>query len=123
MPADRRASKRCEIHFNEIQFAIHPSQKLYPIKDISNGGLAVEYSPEANEPFELEAIDIIAMADEQYYLPKIACKTVYDIPTLMHDRSFRGGEMRICGLKFVELTKEQEEKLDILLKRCFGSSS
>ena len=74
----------------------------------------------AKELFEVEEIDIIAMAHEQYYLPKIAYKTVYDIAILMHDRSFKGGEMRLRGLNFVELTKEQEDKLDIMLDRCYA---
>jgi hypothetical protein len=37
----------------------------------------------------------------------------------MHGRSFSGGVMRLRGLKFVKLTKEQEDKLDILLERFF----
>jgi hypothetical protein len=41
----------------------------------------------------------------------------------MHGRSFKGGAMRIRGLKFVELTKEQEEKLDIVLNSCFDRSA
>ena len=60
---------------------------------------------------------------DRFYLPKIACETVYDISTLMEDRSFLGAEMRIRGLKFVGLTKEQEDGLDILLKYCFNASA
>lgn len=123
MPADRRASKRCEIQFEEIQIAIHNNRKLYPVKDISTGGLAIEYSPVTEEPFESEAIDISAADYNRFYLPNIACKTVYDIATLMEGRSFRGADMRIRGLKFIELTKEQEEKLAILLKRFFESTA
>jgi len=123
VPADRRASDRCEIQFEEIQIAIHSRRELYPVKDISTGGLAIEYSPGTDGPFESEAIDISAADYDRFYLPNIACKTVYDISTLMEGRSFRGAAMRICGLKFVELTKEQEEQLDILLKNCFESSA
>ena len=122
MPADRRASDRCEIQFEEIQIAIHSRRELYPVKDISTGGLAIEYSPGTDGPFESEAIDISAADYDRFYLPNIACKTVYDISTLMEGRSFRGAAMRICGLKFVELTKAQEDELDILLKRCFDRS-
>jgi hypothetical protein len=35
---------------------------------------------------------------------------------------FSGGERRIHGLKFVELTKEQEDRLDHLLELCFDRS-
>ena len=73
-----------------------------------------------SEPFKSESIDIIAADYNRFYLPKVACETVYDIQTLMEGKSFRGGERRIRGLKFVDLTQEQEDKLDILLKRCFA---
>jgi hypothetical protein len=122
LAADKREYERCKIQHEEIQAAIHPSRKFYPIKDISAGGLAIEYSPSKELLFESETIDIITINKDQLSLLKIACKTVYDIPTLMHGKSFKGGAMRIRGLKFVELTKEQQDKLDILLKRCFECS-
>jgi len=37
----------------------------------------------------------------------------------MEGKSFKGGEMRIRGLKFVELNQGQVDKLDILLNGCF----
>ena len=110
---------RCAIDSDEVQFSVSTNRKTYSVKDISKGGLAIEYSPVADEPFESESVNIIAMDYDRFYLPKIACETVYDIPTLIQGRSFRGGERRIRGLKFVELNKEQEDELDSLLKRCF----
>ena len=114
---------RSAIDTDEVQFSVSASRKTYSVKDISKGGLAIEYSPVVDEPFESESIDIVAMDYDRFYLPKIACETVYDIPTLIQDRSFRGGERRIRGLKFVELNIEQEDDLDILLKRCFDRSA
>jgi hypothetical protein len=123
VPADRRASDRCKIQADEIQIVLHPSQKLFSIYDISKGGLAFEYSPIKDETPESVTVDILATDYDQPYLSKIACKTVYDIFTLMHGRSFKGGAMRIRGLKFIELTKEQKEKLYSLLKRCFSDTA
>jgi hypothetical protein len=123
LPADRRASNRYEITTDEIRAVIHPGQKFYPIKNISPGGLAIEYSPVKDEPFESESVDIISTDYSQLYLPKIACKTVYDFSTLMEGRSFKGGAMRIRGLKFVELSKEQEQKINSLLNYCFDCSA
>ena len=123
MPLERRKTNRCRVHFDEIQVSIYSSQKFYPIKDISKGGLAIEYSPVADKSLKLEKIDILAIDYDQFHLQQITCKTVYDIATLMERQSFTGGERRIRGLKFVELTKELEEKLDSLLKRCFDSSA
>ena len=123
MPKERRGSPRCAIDSDEVQVSVSASRKTYSVKDISKGGLAIEYSPVADEPFESESVDIIAMDYDRFYLPKIVCKTVYDISTLMEGGSFKGGVRRIRGLKFVELTKAQEDELDILLKHCFDRST
>lgn len=120
--AERRKFNRYPIHSDEIQVAVHPNRKIYSIKNIGKGGMAIEYGPVADEPFEPETIDIIAIDYDRFYLPELACKTIYDIGTLMEGGSFRGGERRICGLKFVGLTREKEEKLDMLLNRCLGRS-
>jgi hypothetical protein len=119
MTAEHRSTNRCKVHLDQIQVPIHPSQKLYPVKNISKAGLAIECNPLKDDPFESETIDIIAVDYDRFYLPNIACKTVYDIATLMEGQLFSGGERRIHGLKFVELTKEQEDRLDHLLKFCF----
>ena len=119
MTTERRKSKRCTIDSDEVQVSVLPNRRIYSVKDISKGGLVIEYSPVAYEPFESESVDIIATAFDRFYLPKVACKTIYDITTLMQGKSFRGGERRIRGLKFVELSQKQQDELDILLKRCF----
>ena len=123
MAAERRATKRYTVHSDEIQVSIYPTEKIYSIKDISKGGLSIEYSPVASKPLKLEKIAILAIDYDRFYLQQITCKTVYDIAALMEGQSFKGGERRIRGLKFVELTKEQEEKLDSLLKGCFDRSA
>ena len=122
MTPESRKEKRCTIDSDEVHVSVLPNQKIYSVKDISKGGLAIEYSPVRGEPFKSESVDIIAADYNRFYLPKIICETVYDIQTLMEGKSFRGGERRIRGLKFVELTQEQEDQLGILLKRCFARS-
>jgi hypothetical protein len=119
MTAERRLTDRCRAHLDQIQVSIHPNQNLYSVKNISKAGLAIEYRPIKDEVFESETIDIIAVDYDRFYLPDIACKTVYDIATLMEGQLFSGGERRIRGLKFVGLTKEQEDRLDHLLELCF----
>ena len=123
MTQDRRRDRRYTIDFDKIQVSVLLGQKSHGIKDISAGGLAIEYSPVTDEPFESETIDIIAIDCDRSCLPKMVCKTVYDIPTVMLGRSFSGGAMRIRGLKFIELTKDQENGLEILLRRCFDNST
>ena len=122
MIQDRRKDQRYTNDSDKMQVSVLITQRTHCIKDISAGGLAIEYNPVTDEPLESETIDIIAIDCDRFCLPKIVCKTVYEIPTVMLGRSFSGGVMRIRGLKFIELTKEQEEKLDILLNRCFDRS-
>ena len=83
----------------------------------------VEYSDASNELVKMETIDIIAMDYDRVYLPKISCETVYDILTLSQDKAFSGGTLRLRGLKFVELTRQQEETLNILIDHCRSSMS
>ena len=122
MRQDRRRDKRYTIDSDKIQVLLF-SQKTHCIKDIGASGLAIEYNPVTDEPLESETIDIIATDCDRSCLPKIVCKTVYDIPTVMQGRSFSGGAMRIRGLKFIELTKDQENELEILLRCCFEHST
>jgi hypothetical protein len=82
MTAERRSTYRCRVHLDQIQVSIDPIQKLYPVKNISKAGLAIEISP-IKDPFESETIDIIAVDYDRLYLSNTACKTVYDIATLM----------------------------------------
>lgn len=69
-----------------------------------------------------EGIDIIAIDYYRFYLPGTARKTVHNIGAMMEGRSFKGSYVRNRGLKFVKLSKGQEEELDILLN-CYVSPS
>ena len=46
----------------------------------------------------------------------------YDISVLTENQTFTGSETRLCGLRFIRLTKVQKERLAILLERCGRSS-
>jgi hypothetical protein len=118
MPPESRRHRRCAIDSDEIQVSIFPIRKTFSVKDISRGGLAFEYPPLEDEYLESESVVIIAVDFNWFYPTNIACKTVYDIPTLMHGKSFTGSAVRRRGMKFVELTKEHEAKLFALLERC-----
>jgi len=123
MKTERRKFRRLTTGSETVQAAAAGSGKKFSVKDIGKGGLMVEYIPVANEPFETENIDIIAMDYDRVYLPEISCETVYDILTLVQDTSFSGGTLRLRGLKFVELTRKQEEALNILIDHCRNSMS
>jgi hypothetical protein len=63
------------------------------------------------------------MADNQGYLPKIRCRTVYDILTLAENKAFSGEVIRRRGLEFVGLTKRQAGSLGIIIERFRNTSS
>lgn len=121
MESERRKFNRCVVSGSEIKVFTQDAQRFYPTKNISKAGLAFEYWPVAGETLESETIDIMALDYEaQFYLTDIACKTVYDTAALMEGRSFKGGKARVRGLEFVELSADQEKKLDGLLAQCFA---
>jgi len=123
MRAERRKYRRYCIDRDKVQASFSDSPKTHVVKDVSRGGVKIEYNPLTDGLMESEVIDIIAMHDCRVYLPKISCETVYDILILMQDRSFKGGTMRVRGLKFVHLTKEQEDGLDSLINQCLDASA
>ncbi len=122
MTLERRRDRRCAMDSEEVYVSVLSGRKSYPVKDVGKGGLSIEYSPVTDEPFETESVEIIEGDYNGIYISKISCQTDYDIATLIHGRSFKGGVMRTRGLKFVEFTKEKEDELDILIKRCFERS-
>jgi len=122
MPFERRAFKRHAVVFDEIQAFVLPGQDVCRIRNISMGGVGIEYAPVPGKPFQIESIHILTQNGRNCYLQNIRCQTVYDMATLMEGRSFRGGERRIRGLKFINQTPGQKEELDHLLGSAFGLS-
>jgi len=96
--------------------------KLGKIQDISLSGLGYGYTisegldsrPECPETCELD----IFLSDDEFYLPKLPCRVVYDT-RLADDQRHPGGESlkrRRCGMEFVDITAAQQEKLKVFLK-------
>ena len=94
--------------------------KIGPVNDISRGGLGCSYlHPADNEVPAAETshiIDIIA-SNNTFHLTNIPCTLVYDAKadndqlTLMPDLV-----NRLCGLKFDQLTEEQEKQINLFLE-------
>ena len=123
MGTERRNYRRYQVDGDRIQASLSRIQKTFNVKDISIGGMKIEYNPLADKLLESEIIDLVGMNNRRYFfLPRISCEKVYDIPTLMQKESFKGGEVRIRGLKFLDLTGEQEDGLDFLFEQCLDVS-
>ena len=55
--------------------------------------------------------------DQQSHLKvdALRCTPIYDISTLAHDQTFRGVNMRLCGMKFQKLSDTKLSQLNRLL--------
>jgi hypothetical protein len=94
--------------------------KIGAISDISRGGLGCSYLCPVDEGSPVaemcQMVDILLSGDS-FYSSKISCSPVYD------DRENNGQESfmqdvvnRRCGLKFDQLTKEQEKQINFFLE-------
>jgi hypothetical protein len=122
MPEERRRFKRYAVRAGSIQALIHPGPEFYPIRDISRGGFAIEYTPLPGKMLQCRNVDLVSRGGGPSVLKALACQTVYDIETLMEGQSFKGGARRIRGLRFLALTPAQHAQLDLLINQCFKRS-
>ena len=123
MKSERRSTARYTIQSDEIVAMTEASFQKLRAKDISKGGMALEYTPQENEPLVVESVSIASRDHRIIFLSEINYKIIYDIETLMEGQTYSGGKRRTRGIKFIELSKEQEENLGILMKRCFENSA
>jgi len=117
---EQRQYERLEPHGSAFAVFRPEFNKIGPINDISRGGLGFTYlAPSDNEVPVAETshvIDIIA-SQNSFHLSNIPCTLVYDAEadseqiTLMPDLV-----NRLCGLKFDQLTEEQEKQITLFLE-------
>lgn len=117
MMAERRQHPRYPVRDGEFQVISHDSKIMGKLNNISQGGLAFHYSPVEGRRAESETIDIMARNSNPFFLPSVACRTMYDISTLAEDRTFTGAAARLCGMKFVRLQDDQTQKLAHFIKK------
>jgi hypothetical protein len=118
MLEERRRFKRYAVRAGDVQVLVHPGPEFYPIRDISRRGLAIEYTPVPGKTLRSRTVDLVSRRRDRSVLKGLACRTVYDIETLMEGQSFRGGARRVRGLRFLFLTPAQEAQLGILIAQC-----
>ena len=117
MMAERRQHPRYPVRDGEFQVISHDSKIMGKLNNISQGGLAFQYSPVGGQKAESETIDIMAKSPDLLYLPSVACRTMYDISALAEDQTFTGAATRLCGVKFFRLNKEHKQKLAHFIKK------
>ena len=114
---ERRQHPRYSVRDSAFEVLSCDSKITGILKNISQGGLAFQYTPAGEEKAESETIDIMAKSPDLFYLPAVACRMMYDISALAEDQSFTGAATRLCGVKFIRLQKEQKQKLVLFIKK------
>lgn len=121
MNAERRRNVRLRPE-NLTFVAVRPKfAKLGKLLDISSSGLCFQYmyKKDQNGGKALFKIDIF-INENGYYLLRVPCKVIYDIEIKEEMVFTIELELRRCGLKFENLTKDQVEQLGLYLKNHAG---
>jgi len=117
MSAERREKER--FRPQKMVFVAFKPQfvKLGKILDISKGGLCCQYLAKEDQVREVAVQADIFMSENGYYLPDVSCKMVWDTETEEKMTFPVGFQSRRCGLQFVKLTKEQQDKIELFLQK------
>ena len=115
--AERRQHPRYRIPEGDFDVFSRDTNITGKLDNISQGGLAFQYSPVKGRRAESETIDIMAKSPDPFFLPSVACKTRYDISVLAEDRTFTGAAVRMTGVQFFQLDEEQAQKLKLFIKK------
>ena len=115
--AERRQHPRYRIPEGDFEVFSRDANITGKLDNISQGGLAFHYSPVEGRRAESETIDIMAKSPDPFFLPSVACKTRYDISVLAEAQTFTGAAVRLTGVQFYKLDKEQALKLKLFIKK------
>lgn len=110
---DRRQHPRYRVD-DEVFLAFRPQfDRIGKLKDISQGGVAFEYTVfQESQPVQTAEIDIFSAAKD-FHLPRVLCKIVYDVKLDSYP-SFNNIVTRRCGLQFQDLSEQQAAQLQTL---------
>ncbi len=116
METERRKFTRFLVPEN-VYAALGPSfSKVGRIKDVSIGGLALEYLTDEDSVLENSHVDIF-IREEEFYLSKLPCKIVYDVPIEPSaDPQVSGLTQKRCGVQFYRFTSGLTKRLEGFLK-------
>lgn len=116
MKEERRKHPRHTLNHHEVFILDRHSEKVAVLKDISFGGMQLRYLPDAFTNDQCALIDIVSGEKNQVLIAGLSCNMVYDFADLMQDGSFRGMDVRRCGVRFRGLTEDQKDRLHQILE-------
>jgi c-di-GMP-binding flagellar brake protein YcgR len=113
MDRERRKNTRYKIEAGTFLVLSQENQLSGDLVTISSGGISCLH-PEGQNP-SVRKIDIVSSGDQKIFLLSAKVKPVYDIKILSEEKSFTGGNYRICGLQFMDLTEKQKTALKSII--------
>ena len=118
METERRRFTRFLVPEN-VYAALGPSfSKVGKIKDVSIGGLAMEYLTDEDCRIETSHVNIF-IREEEFFLSKLPCKIVYDVPIEPAASPQASGlTHKCCGVQFYRFTNGLRKRLEGFLKDC-----
>ena len=118
MNTERRHFSRCNIERGDFYVFSHEDGIIGKLRNIGPKGAAYQYTPLSGQAAKDTRIDITVADPNSNPILDIACCKVYDVAELTVDGKFSGSETRLCGVEFVHLSEDQEDKLYVLLEDC-----
>lgn len=94
--------------------------KVGKVKDISIGGLAIEYIVGEDENHRPSQVDIF-MSGQVFHLNSLPCKLVYDMEVHVphvNNQYVKLLTTKRCGVQFEELSDHDQAQLEIFLESC-----
>lgn len=116
MPIHHKQRRHERFEPQESAFVVFRPEfnKIGPINDINRGGLGFNYLPSADKENPVSenshTIDIFD-SNNSFYLPNIPCRLVYDADNNDQLTSMHNLTNRRCGVRFDQLTEEQEKQI------------
>jgi len=123
MEVDRRKHPRYRLNNGEFVAIGRNTDMLAFVQNAGAGGLQLQYVSEIGRADQWQRLTIIGGNCSQILIADVSCQVAYDIQSLMEEGSFRGLNVRLCGLAFNELTQLQENILYQLIARRSASKN
>jgi hypothetical protein len=114
---ERRKHRRFNVEVGSLDMLNpHSNEKLGDILNISRGGLAYRYVPDAEQPFGSFKIDIFRVVDHFPFLKNITCKAISDFDAAKRF-PIKFHKYRLRGVQFGELMESQISRLEYCIQK------
>ena len=114
---ERRQHQRSPVSSGVIAVLITSSPEIIgSVSDISLGGAKVTYHNPKNREIDYTKLKVDLISDDRF-VEAIPCSNAWDHAVETND-SVAAGDLRQCGIEFVDLTPNQQFLLRSFINRC-----